>query len=163
MKVVKITTPLLLAIMTSVPMLAHATVEQIDGKQTTCYIFNKDKLSQKSACSYSGAVGGGYDYSIFELDFDVQGYGRVGVVNNITLRAGDDDYMNASEEVITLNSKKASLRYRDSQRLTVISGQEFEQRYNAYEGKTGTPNWLECYQNPSSGLEFCYVPEYGMR
>ena len=159
MKVIKITTPLLLATMTSVPMLAHATVEQIDGKQATCYIFNKDKLSQKSACSYSGAVGGGYDYSIFELDFDVQGYGRVGIVNNVTLRAGDDNYMSISEETITLNSKKASLRYRDSQSLTVIS----EQELRSYEDKMGTPNWLECYQNPSSGLEFSYVPEYGMR
>lgn len=159
MKVVKITTPLLLAIMTSVPMLAHATVEQIDGKQATCYIFNKDKLSQKSACSYSGAVGGGYDYSIFELDFDVQGYGRVGIVNDITLRAGDDNYMSISKETVTLNSRKASLRYRDSQSLTVI----LEQEFGSYEDKMGTPNWLECYQNPSSGLEFCYAPEYGMR
>ena len=148
----------------SISIFAHAGVGQFENEKTTCYVFKNNKLASKSSCTYGGAAGGNGYGAFFNASFKVKGYKEFEVVNSVSWEYSNGN-TTKSEELITLNNKKAELRHRDIKSLKVLPKTDYKKRQTAYLNKwnklgwekADKPSWVDCYYQKSSGLEFCHV------
>lgn len=149
---------------------ALAATGEYNNRKTTCYVFKAGNLAKKSYCTYSG-VSGANGYGGFqEVDFTIKGYGKFSTGYSIYSSDGFDpngsgEFLGEITEEITLNNAEARIRYRDINSLKTLTSNEADRRMNAWIKKgnarrwenMGTPNYIKCYKQLSTGLELCYI------
>lgn len=140
---------------------ALAGAFEFKNLKTICYIFNENKLTKKSSCTYSGGAGGNA-YSAFQVaTFNVHNYGKISLSDSTKL---DDDNPNIVKNKIILNKKIAYIRYRDANSLQILNpaiAEKREQIWNSQERK-GKANYLKCYKQTKSSLELCLIDNIPM-
>lgn len=146
--------------------ISFASVGHFEDIPTTCYLFKNTQLSKKSPCTYAGSSGGSAaPYMVFEANFTVKGYGKIGIVDN-SFADGIDDKGNWINQTTTrtMNGKNAIHRIRDAKSYKILTDKQIKQRWANYEAigqqknwvNVPLPNWLSCYTTNKSAVEFCY-------
>lgn len=138
--------------LSAVCSLSYAAVGEASDT-TTCYIFKKNKLVQKSECSYEADVGSSMTYAVNEYTYNVPKFGKIKTVDNL-----NDGVTNSKGEVTfksethTLNGKKSVTRTRNAKSFKIYSEKQLKANPSLRDDA------LECSALKDNSLEICTPP-----
>ena len=89
---------------------AMANVSEVKGK-TQCTVIDSisKKKATKSACTYTGAIGGSMSYGIEQLNFKLKNGKKYSTVNDATFDFGEDGRVKNLVEEVSFNGKPGEL------------------------------------------------------
>lgn len=101
---------------------AMANVSEVKGK-TQCTVIDSisKKKVTKSACTYTGAIGGSMSYGIEQLDFKLKNGKKYRTVNDATFDFGEDGRVKNLVEEVSFNGKPGELVHIRMKTFKVVS------------------------------------------
>ena len=101
---------------------AMANVSEVKGK-TQCTVIDSisKKKATKSACTYTGAIGGSMSYGIEQLNFKLKNGKKYSTVNDATFDFGEDGRVKNLVEEVSFNGKSGELVHIRMKTFKVVS------------------------------------------
>ena len=101
---------------------AMANVSEVKGK-TQCTVIDSisKKKATKSACTYTGAIGGSMSYGIEQLNFKLKNGKKYSTVNDATFDFGEDGRVKNLVEEVSINGKSGELVHIRMKTFKVVS------------------------------------------
>ena len=101
---------------------AMAGVAEVKGK-TQCTVIDSisKKKATKSACTYTGAIGGSMSYGIEQLNFKLKNGKKYSTVNDATFDFGEDGRVKNLVEEVSINGKSGELVHIRMKTFKVVS------------------------------------------
>ena len=101
---------------------AMAGVAEVKGK-TQCTVIDSisKKKMTKSACTYTGAIGGASTYGIENMDYKLKNGKKYSTVNDATFDFGDDGRVKNLVKQVSLNGKPGELVHIRMKTFKVVS------------------------------------------